>query len=155
MARRTAVEYLELPYTIEVRFDSGDGESGWVASVVELPGCITQGDTFEELGEMIREAMLAWIEVELEDGAAIPEPRAVDDFSGKFVTRIPRSLHRDLVRAAERDGVSLNSFVNMALSRSVGSPRAARDVYVTYSGGDRRELDQLLHESREENSDKG
>lgn len=118
--QRTAEEYLELPYTIEVFYDDSDGEPGWVARVVELPGCITQGDTFEELGEMIHEAMLGWIEIELEDGAKIPEPRPIDDYSGKFVTRVPRSLHRDLVKAAEKDGVSLNSFVNMALSRVVG-----------------------------------
>jgi antitoxin HicB len=121
MAQRTAEEYLELPYTIEVFYDDSDGEPGWVARVVELPGCITQADTFEELGEMIHEAMLGWIEIELEDGALIPEPRPIDGYSGKFVTRVPRSLHRDLVKAAERDGVSLNSFVIMALARSVGS----------------------------------
>jgi antitoxin HicB len=79
MVQRTPEEYLELPYTIEVFYDDSDGKPGWVARVVELPGCITQGDTFEELGEMIREAMLGWIEIELEDGAEIPEPRPVDD----------------------------------------------------------------------------
>jgi antitoxin HicB len=120
MTQRTPEEYLELPYTIEIFYDDSDGQPGWVARVVELPGCITQGDTFEELGEMIREAMLGWIEIEFEDGAEIPEPRPVDDYSGKFVARVPRSLHRDLVKAAEKDGVSLNSFVNMALSRSIG-----------------------------------
>ena len=121
--QRSAEEYLELPYTIEVFYDDSDGDPGWVARVVELPGCITQADTFGELGEMIREAMLGWIEIELKDGAEIPEPRPVDDYSGKFVTRVPRSLHRDLVKAAERDGVSLNSFVNVALARSVGSQK--------------------------------
>jgi len=58
---------------------------------------------------MIRDAMRAWIEVALEDGESVPEPRSLDDFSGKFVVRVPRSLHQDLVEAAQHEGVSLNS----------------------------------------------
>ena len=59
---RTLEEYLELPYTIEVQKDDSDGEIAYAARVVELPGCITQGDTFEELEVMIQDAMRAWIE---------------------------------------------------------------------------------------------
>ena len=112
--------YLRLPYSIEVVRDEGEDYSGWFARVVELPGCMTQADSFEELGEMIEDAMGAWIEVALEDGLPIPEPRPTEDYSGKFVTRLPKSLHRELVEAAERDGVSLNSFVNVALGKAVG-----------------------------------
>lgn len=115
-------EYLNLPYTIEVIRDDNPDDPGWVARIVELPGCITQGDTFEELGEMIEDAMRAWIEVSMEDGDTIPEPRPIEDYSGKFVTRVPRSLHRDLVQAADKEGVSLNAIVNVALARAVGQP---------------------------------
>ena len=68
-------KYLSLPYTIEVLRDEDENNPGWFARVVELPGCMTQGDTFEELGEMIEDAMRAWIETALEDGQPIPEPR--------------------------------------------------------------------------------
>jgi predicted HicB family RNase H-like nuclease len=34
--------------------------------------------------------------------------------------RIPRSLHRDLVRRAAEEGVSLNQFATVALARAVG-----------------------------------
>lgn len=44
------------------------------------------------------------------------------------MTRVPKSLHRDLVKVAEKEGVSLNSLVNMALSRSVGRTRATSTV---------------------------
>lgn len=53
---------MSLPYTIEVVRDEFDGYSGWFARVVELSGCMTQADTFDELGEMIEDAMRAWIE---------------------------------------------------------------------------------------------
>ncbi len=76
MTKRTVEEYLALPYTIEVVRDDSDGEVGYVACVVELPGCLTQGDDFEELGEMIEDAMRGWIETALEDGQPIPRPNA-------------------------------------------------------------------------------
>ncbi|MCL4300948.1 MAG: toxin-antitoxin system HicB family antitoxin [Anaerolineae bacterium] len=113
-------DYLELPYTIEVMKDEGEHYSGWFARVVELPGCMTQADNFSELSDMIREAMVAWIETALEDGEAIPLPRSVEDYSGRFVVRIPKTLHRELVEMAEREGVSLNTFVNVALSKAIG-----------------------------------
>jgi antitoxin HicB len=122
-------DYLQLPYTIEVIRDEEGG--GWVARVVELPGCITQGDTFEELGEMIQDAMRGWIEIALEDGIPVPEPRPLEEYSGKFVVRVPRSLHRELVEAAEREEVSLNAFVNVALAKAVGQRAGSVDTVQT------------------------
>src|SRR4030067_2461902 len=116
MCAMSVEEYLQLPYTIEVIRDNNPENPGGGARVVELPGCITQGDTFEELGEMIRDAMRGWIEVALEDGEDIPEPRREEEFSGKFIVRVSKSLHRRLVMTAEREGISLNQFVSTALS---------------------------------------
>jgi antitoxin HicB len=120
MASQTVNDYLALPYHIEIVYDASGEQPGWFARVQELPGCMTQTDTFEELGDMVKDAMHIWIATALEDGQTIPEPRADEDYSGKFVVRLPRSLHRELVQAAERDGVSLNSFVNASLGRAVG-----------------------------------
>jgi antitoxin HicB len=120
--------YLSLPYTIEVirEPDEGDGEA-WFARVLELPGCMTEADSFAELGEMIQDAMAAWIDIALEDGQTIPEPRLVDDYSGKFVVRVSRSLHRELAQRAEREGVSLNAWINQVLAQGVvvSAPPAA------------------------------
>jgi predicted HicB family RNase H-like nuclease len=33
------------------------------------------------------------------------------EFSGQFVLRIPKDIHRDLVISAEKQGVSLNAFI--------------------------------------------
>ena len=41
-------------------------------------------------------------------------------YSGKVNLRMPRSLHRDLARRAEEEGVSLNQFMVVALTRAVG-----------------------------------
>lgn len=122
MATKTIEEYLQLPYTIEVVRDATDEYSGWFARVVELPGCMTQADTFDELDELVQDAMRAWIETAQEKGLPIPEPKPGELYSGKFVIRVPRSLHRELAETAARDGVSLNTFVNVALARVVGVP---------------------------------
>ncbi len=120
MAKKTLDFYLNLPYTIEVTRDEGEVYSGLFARVVELPGCMTQADTFNELEEMISDAMRGWIEAALESGQDIPEPHPKEKYSGKFIVRVPCSLHRALVEAAEREGVSLNLFVSTALGKAIG-----------------------------------
>ena len=122
---KTADYYMNLPYTFELRWDAGDG---WFVRVKELRGCMSQGDTPAQAIEMIQDAMRGWIEVALEDGDPVPEPRTLGDFSGKFVVRVPSSLHRDLVEAAEEEGVSLNQFVNVTLARAVGWSSSADTV---------------------------
>lgn len=119
MTDKSVEDYLKLPYHIEIIRDDDEENPGWVARVIELPGCITQGDTFEELGEMIDDAMRSWISIALEDGIPVPEPAPDEVYSGKFVVRLPRSLHRQLAQTADREGVSLNQFINVALARAV------------------------------------
>lgn len=118
---KTIDYYLGLPYTIEM---IPGLEGGWVVSVRELPGCLSQGDDPQDAITMIRDAMRCWLEVALEDGLPIPEPRELEQYSGKFVVRVPRWLHRELVRTTDQEGVSLNQFVSTALARSVGEHAA-------------------------------
>jgi len=119
---RTLDEYLKLPYTIKIVYDNDPENPGWVAQIAELPGCLTQADTFEELGAMVQDAMRSWLTAALALGNPIPEPAADEEYSGKFVARLPRSLPRQLVETAEREGVSLNQLVNVALAQMVGQP---------------------------------
>ena len=57
--------------TYTVLFDRAP-EGGYVASVPFLPGCMTQGTTFEEAKENIKDAISGYIAVLREDGDAIP-----------------------------------------------------------------------------------
>ena len=108
--------YMGLPYTIEMIYDS---EHAWFVRVKELPGCMSQGEDPNDAIEMIHDAMRGWLDISLEDGDPIPEPAPDEDYSGKFVVRLPRSLHRQLAETAEREGVSLNQLVNVSLARAV------------------------------------
>ncbi len=112
--------YLSLPYRFEI---IPAEEGGYVGVVPELPGCITQGETLEETVQMINDAKQAWIETAIEEGIGIPEPVGHDEeFSGKFVVRVPKSLHRDLARKAKEENVSLNQLTTYLLSSGIGKP---------------------------------
>ena len=118
MSEKTVEYYLDLPYTIEFVRDKSDPERPvWFASVRELKGCMTEADEFEEAARQIRDAMHVWILDAIDSGSPIPEPRSDEEFSGKFSVRVPKSLHRDLVHRAKREGVSLNQYVTSMLSR--------------------------------------
>ena len=53
-------------------------------------------------------------------GWPVPEPDVVEEYSGQFRLRLPRSLHAWLVHEAERQGVSLNTLVTSMLAHARG-----------------------------------
>src|ERR1700722_7265538 len=115
--------YLGLPYTVSFHPDE-EGEIR--ARVEELPGCEADGPTVPEALENLEELKKAWIEDAIQSGQSVPEPVAEEELpSGKWVQRVPRSLHLKLSRAAKSEGVSLNSFVTSLLAEAVGSRIAA------------------------------
>ena len=46
-------------------------EGGYWAEVPELPGCVTEADTLDELNEMLKEAITGYLEVAAENNVAI------------------------------------------------------------------------------------
>ena len=88
---------------------AGDGpEAPWLAEVEDLPGCSATGATPEEA------VRRAWAAAEEALGRTA-EPR----HSGKLLVRMPATLHDDLARAAESEGVSLNQLVTGILAGAV------------------------------------
>ncbi len=123
MNKKTLTYYQSLPYSIEIKRDMSDpAHPVWFARVKELPGCITEADTFDEVGKMIQDALAVWIQGSLDAGLPIPEPQPESEqtYSGKFSLRLPTSLHRDLAMLAKQEGTSLNQYVSSVLSRDVG-----------------------------------
>lgn len=112
--------YISLPYKI-VLYPAKEG--GFVVEIPDLPGCISQGDDLEDAYKMIEDAKRSWIELALDNGREVPEPRdssSEDDYSGKFVLRIPKSLHRTLSEKAKEESVSLNQYIAYLLARGSG-----------------------------------
>ncbi|MCH8206248.1 MAG: type II toxin-antitoxin system HicB family antitoxin [Chloroflexi bacterium] len=56
---------------IEYEFEVAE-EGGYFVAVPELPGCVSEGETFEEAWEMIQDAMNGWLHVAREHGDPIP-----------------------------------------------------------------------------------
>jgi len=108
--------YLNLHYPITIH---SDPDGGYVAEIEELPGCMTQAETIDEAFKAIEDARQVWVKGTYEMGQDIPLPRDMEEYSGKFMVRIPRSLHRNLVRAAKSEGVSLNQYVTSLLAAGV------------------------------------
>lgn len=111
--------YTGLPYHLTVVRDEEDKAKPWAASVEELAGCASRGRTPEEALNGVRAAMTGWIELALEEGREIPEPKSATSHSGRLLLRMPRTLHAELTRASEREGVSLNQFITDVLAGAV------------------------------------
>ena len=61
--------------------------------------------------------MEGYIEIKLEQGYDIPLPIKENDFSGKFVIRLPKSLHQRLALEAQKEGISLNQYALYKLAK--------------------------------------
>ena len=58
-------------YTYTAIFEPAE-EGGYVAMVPALPGCVTQGDTFEEAKKMVEDAIRLYLKILKEDGDPVP-----------------------------------------------------------------------------------
>ena len=104
---KTVDEYMKLPYMIEL---TPDDEGGFVVSYPDLPGCITCGETLASAYSNAIDAKRAWLEAAVEEGISILEPAAIEDYSGQFKLRIPKSLHKSLAERSRREGISMNQY---------------------------------------------
>ena len=52
-----------------------------------------------------------------ENHESIPEPVAIKHYSGRFMVRIPPTIHRQLALEAAESGISLNRLASAKLSQ--------------------------------------
>ena len=106
-----------IEYPFEMNPLSANEGSGWLITFPDLIGCMSDGETPEEAIINGRDALKCWIEACKVDGRAIPKPYASS--SGKFMTRIPKSLHSRLISKAKQEGVSMNALVSSFIAESL------------------------------------
>ena len=109
---------LRKPYA-RILIPEDDGT--YSADILEFPGCHAEGDTASEAIENLEKAAVSWIEAALEQGQEIPLPMTVHGYSGKINLRLPKSVHKQAARFAQRDDVSLNQFFISAIAARVGA----------------------------------
>lgn len=74
---------------------------------------------------LAEDARREWTIAALEEGLEIPLPHSLDDYSGQFKLRIPRSLHKQLAERSKREGISMNQYCLYLLSRNDALERLA------------------------------
>lgn len=72
-------------------------EGGFFAEIPDLPGCMTQAETWEELKYMIKDAIEVWIISALKDGIEPPLPKEEEKLKKAkeeiyFTSEIPEDL---------------------------------------------------------------
>jgi antitoxin HicB len=107
-----------IDYPFEIRPLSKDEGGGYAITFPDLPGCRSDGATPEEAIGNGRDALDSWLAVAREFGDELPKP--FSSVSGRFVQRVPRSLHAQLIDRAKQEGVSLNTLVVAIVSQGMG-----------------------------------
>ena len=122
---KTIDDYMLLPYKIEIIPDIDEG--GFVASFPELPGCITIGETIEHALANAMDAKKEWLAASIESNNTIPLPDSLDNYSGQFKLRIPKSLHKSLSEHSKQEGISMNQYCLYLLSKNDALFESKRD----------------------------
>lgn len=107
---------IDYPFTV-VSLPKSEG-GGYLIEFPDLPGCVSDGDTLEETLINGQEALTCWLAAVKEAGKEVPKP--IGSLGGKWVQRVPKSLHARLALQAKKEGVSLNMLVVSMLSENLG-----------------------------------
>jgi antitoxin HicB len=122
-----------IDYPFEIRPLSKEEGGGYSITFPDLPGCCSDGATPEEAINNGRDALESWVAVAREFGDELAKP--FSNVSGRFVQRVPRSLHAQLIARAKIEGVSLNTLVVSIVSQGLGQRQTelAKDRASNYS----------------------
>ena len=106
-------------YPLEVRHLSEEEGGGYLVSFPDFAECISDGDTIEEAIRNGMDALRETVAALESMGLPVPEPES-GGASGRFVQRLPKSLHARLVARAKNEGVSLNALVATLVAEGLG-----------------------------------
>ena len=102
-------------YTYKIIWSEEDKE--YVGLCVEFPGLSWLAEKAELALKGIREVVEDVIDDMRESGESPPLPLSLKRFSGKFMVRIPPTVHRRLAIQAAEEGISLNRLVSEKLTQ--------------------------------------
>ena len=97
-------------YTAHIEFDEEAGL--FHGEVIDTKDVITfQGSSVKELNKTFKDSVDDYLEFCKSRSEEPDKP-----FSGKFVLRLPKSLHRKIYIKAVKNGQSLNNFITQSLN---------------------------------------
>lgn len=103
MKKITAKDYLKV-------IEWSDEDKCFIGSAPPLIGPCCHGKTEAEVLPQLGEIVQEWIDIYNKEGRHLPSP-GTGEYSGKFLLRIGKELHRFLAIRALQSGDSLNNFI--------------------------------------------
>ena len=95
-------------------------DTAFVAVSPEFPGLSGLGPTPPAAVDELNVAIELALDEYKATGERPPQPLFVEEFSGQFRLRIPKSLHKALAQRAEVESVSLNTLASAFLAQGLG-----------------------------------
>jgi antitoxin HicB len=111
-------------YPFEIRPLTVAEGGGFLIAYPDFSECIADGETVEEAIANGREALAATVAALIATGFPVPKPNSGGVASGKFVARVPKSIHAQLAARAKAEGVSLNTLVVAFIAEGLGRREA-------------------------------
>ena len=100
-------------------------QNNYCAYSPDLPGCISTGKTWEDIQGMIREAITLHIEVTLEEGEPLPEPRMSVEEAMAYHSHVLTEYQRQILAEYGDAGPTISTTFQM-VEIEVAVPDAAR-----------------------------
>ncbi len=96
-----------------------DDDLCFIGRVDEFPSLAAHGSTQEKALKEISSVVGYVLEDLKGEGVEAPIPLSKRSFSGKLNVRMPKTLHRRLAAESEKEGVSLNTWINTKLAEPI------------------------------------
>jgi antitoxin HicB len=113
-------------YPCHVRPLTADEGGGYLITFPDLPGCMADGETLPQARKEAADAVRGYLASCRAHGDTVPTPGSGGPASGKFLVRLPKSLHAALVERARVEGVSMNQYLTALVAAGIERPRASR-----------------------------
>ena len=99
---------------------SAEEAGGFLISYPDISECISDGETVEEALKNGKDALKSTIAALKAKDLPVPTPNSGGIASGKFVARVPKTVHAQLTTRAKAEGVSLNTLVLPFIAQGLG-----------------------------------
>ena len=107
-------------YPFEIRPLTPEEGGGFLIAYPDFAECISDGETVEDALKNGQDALLATIAALESKGLPVPAANSGGVASGKFVARVPKTIHAQLATRARTEGVSLNTLVVTFIAQGLG-----------------------------------
>ena len=113
-------------YPCAVRHLTAEEGGGYLITFPDLPGCMSDGNTLAEAKRNAADAVTGYLASCRKHQDPVPEPGSGGPVSGKFLVRLPKSMHAHLIERARTEGVSMNLMVTSLVAEGLGRRGAPR-----------------------------